>query len=368
VFPAATCGSPSLPSMNIMDIINAVPGQIHGLIQDAARTNAFLGRVLAYNGIDGLEVEADSALVQGFRLSFDTADAVWLVGCWPPQRYAVVSGRAWLPRGSLTFRAAGLEVLVSFADFTFYFDQLRAEIECHGGTYILQGMGTGQGSGALRPERLRATGGVTVGCGNSWAPWCMALRAQQERITAQVLASVPSIVAGGLSQAHPLPLGPGCPGMLHNTMSTFAFNLRECCEAAFSMNGDGRLSGGQFNGRVYGAAGAAGGVVCSFDGAAAWTARCDSVPGGYYKQSTAICREDDAVPAPWRCAWCSPAWALLRAALCLLLVLVAVFVGLLVLCCYRRCGALFRRRKKHCDTRYDGLLAIEDGETWPSGH
>lgn len=365
VLPGATCGSPNLPSLDIMDMFNAVPGKIHRLIQDAGRTNEFIARVVAYNDLRDLELEVDDAFVKGFNLTFDTVSAVWLVGCWPPQRYLVVNGVARLPRGRLAIRTTGLDIVVSFSDFAFRFNRLRAEVQCHGGSFVLQGMGTGQGKAPLSPSTLFVSGNITVECGRRWGPWCIALRAEQAMVTAKALAMIPDIVAWALSEAHPLPLGPGCPDLLHNTLAALAFGTKDCCEADYSADEDGTLRGGQFNGRVYGASGAAEGVECTYIGSGRWTVRCDSIPGGYY-QVMGTCREDDTLPPPWKCPWCASAWDALRLGTRVALVLAALLLGLSVFgCC--RCHGSCRKRSAAGDSDSASQLLDDDEESW-SGH
>mmetsp|Transcript_48672 Transcript_48672/g.147557 ORF Transcript_48672/g.147557 Transcript_48672/m.147557 type:complete len:372 (-) Transcript_48672:142-1257(-) len=355
VFPAATCGSPSLPSMNIMDIINAVPGQIHGLIQDAARTNAFLGRVLAYNGIDGLEVEADSALVQGFRLSFDTADAVWLVGCWPPQRYVVVDGVVRMPSGRMVIRTAGVSLVVSAYDLSLRFERLRADIACHAGYYTLVSITQGVESRTTTADALVAAGEINIRCEAGWTVLCLLLGVGYRWLSLEAVARLPQLVAYLLTWIEDLELGPGCDNSMHNTVTLLPYASQECCEQSFALDPYGCLVGGQFNGRVPGSRKVMNNVSCEAGKTVAGThtARCETIPGYYAEYSPGVCREGPL--PPWHPKtvnpdWDSVHWALRALGWADLLITVAVWWTCATCCCCFAClrpAPLRMERRKH---------------------
>jgi len=116
-FPANQCGAPDLPSVNVKNIVNAVPEQLRKVIQDLELVNGMIAKAIDYQGLKDLKVTVDRTLVEAFDLSFDkSADAIWLAGCWPPQRYAVVSGMVHIPAGQMHIEAAGLDLVVTFRD------------------------------------------------------------------------------------------------------------------------------------------------------------------------------------------------------------------------------------------------------------
>merc|ERR1712232_1416225 len=108
-------------------------------------------------------------------IDFQDTSAVWLVGCWPPQRYAVITGVARIPRGQLMLRTRGLEVAVSFRDFAINFTDMRVDVQCHGGEFILAGMGAGKGRGPEMPGALYVAGQLDFGCSRQQGAWASSL-------------------------------------------------------------------------------------------------------------------------------------------------------------------------------------------------
>lgn len=317
VYPTSTCSSPNVPSVNVLKIVRTVPHYIYEALQDIDEVNRLLRDVMAYQSLDGLTVEVDEALTSNFELVFEEAAATWLVGCWPPQRYAVVTGVARLPRGTMYLTIDGIRVAVSFSDFEFRFEQLRAEIQCHGGNFVVGRMGSEDGHAAMREDSLSVIGGtLTVGCAYGWEPWCLPLWLSRPTVSENALAAVRPVAAYFLGEARNVPAGSGCPSLLHNTMSIYPYASKECCEASYSTDLTGCLNGGQFSGNVPGIEDSATVVECEMSMAAdTYAARCEQVPGGYFRTSEGACREDDNAPPPWKCSWCVDELALVRSAL-----------------------------------------------------
>jgi len=337
-FPDSICGSPDLPSVNVLDIVKAVPGQISRAIQDLDFLNGVIATVVDYQGLKDLKVTADRAWVEAFLLSFEDADAVWLAGCWPPQRYAVVSGMAHIPSGRLHVEAAGLDLHVTFRDYWFSFEDLRAEIQCHGGRFVLGGMGTARGTGKIDTDRLKTGGSIEVACASGWGFTCLVLATQQARVTAQTMDIIPQLVGYVMNEAHPIPLQKGCPELLHNAFSLDEFATKECCEAPYTLDSSGRLLGGQFNGQSHGMGQVVSTVECNdLTEPGRWAAMCHTVPGEYFPTSLGTaCREGDTLPPAWKCSWCALAWTGVRFALRVGPIIILIIALWIVWICHRR--------------------------------
>jgi len=337
-FPANQCGAPDLPSVNVKNIIDTTPAQVKQAIQVLGNDglNAIIAKAIDYQGLKDLKVTVDRTLVEAFDISFDkNADAIWLAGCWPPQRYAVVSGMVHIPAGQLSIQAAGLDLAVTFRDYWFTFEDLRAEIQCHGGMFILGGMGTSKGSGKVKPESLNNGGSLEVSCASGWGAICTVLALNKAMVTEQTKTTVPRVVADFMNEAHPIPLGPGCPELLRNSFALEEFTTKECCEAPFQVDGNGRLVGGQFNGQPYGFEDQVSSVECNdLTVPGKWAAMCHTVPGEYYPSSLGTaCEEGNTIPPAWKCDWCRQSWVAARFVIMvgpLILLALSVFVALVI--------------------------------------
>mmetsp|Transcript_49372 Transcript_49372/g.127411 ORF Transcript_49372/g.127411 Transcript_49372/m.127411 type:complete len:385 (-) Transcript_49372:157-1311(-) len=348
-FPDTICGAPDLPSVDVIDIVKAVPGQIQDAIQDLEWMNGVIAHVVDFQGLHDLTVTVDRAFVEAFDLSFSDADAVWLAGCWPPQRYAVVSGRASIKRGQMHIQAAGLDLHVDFKDYWFSFEDLRAEIQCHGGRFILGGMGTAKGQGPVEISKLTTGGVLETSCASGWSLTCLIMQMQKARITHETIKMIPSLVAYVMDEAHPVPLQHGCPELLHNAFSLDEYATKDCCEAPFQTDDSGRLLGGQFNGQTHGTGKATTSVECNdLTEPGRWAAMCHTVPGEYFPTSLGTaCREGDTIPPSWKCPWCAVAWTGVRFTLRVGPLIFLLLVLYLAWVCYRR-----RREAKKQEMEY----------------
>lgn len=332
-FPEQTCSTPDVHRYNITSLLGRIPGMLLNKLQDVEALNANIKQWLEKKGISRFVVEVGADLVQGLVFRLSSVEAVWLVGCWPPQRYAVVTGAARLPRGVITTTVAGWRFPVTFTDYEFRFANLRANIACHGGFFVLEGIGQGVGSEPMKPEIFEATGSFDAQCDQPWSLLCVMFNTfVWPAARAGIMAALPSLVAEGLEAAVPVILVSGCPDPLHNTLAKLPYSSRACCEDAFALDADGCLVGGQFNGRVPGMARPVSGVTCVEDATAKGTyhARCETLPGGYYETSPGACREADVLPGSHPVDWgkSSPAWHTMLGVL-----LWAELLFLLALCC-----------------------------------
>lgn len=146
----------------------------------AAEMNKAIAQQFENQGYTDLTIEVDDEFVAGMSIQFDKLDVTWLVGCWLPQRYAVVSGSLQLPRGKVSVRAVSLSLDVAFTGFEFAFEDLRASIECHD-EFVSGGIGTGTDAKPLQADKMSVKGALHIECGKgrpSWGPICAALGLQ----------------------------------------------------------------------------------------------------------------------------------------------------------------------------------------------
>lgn len=293
------CGAPMINSVDLLGLVRGAPQAIAKAIENVEQTNAMIANGLASNGLDDLTIEVDADLVRSFELLFDGASVTWLVGCWPPQRYALISGSAKILKGQVRIQVGPVAVILSFSNFAFTFRELRFEVQCHGGQFVLGGIGAGTDAGVVEPSNLQFSGEVSVSCGRGWDPVCQSLTRKLSLVIAALMPMLPEQVAHGLAGVKDVPLAPGCPWELHNSMTLVAYNARECCEAKFGLDETQCLNGGQFNGRVPGS-GAVKSVSCEEEilggSQGVWKASCETIPGGYSKLGTSTCRENDVLP------------------------------------------------------------------------
>jgi len=316
--------------------------------------------------LNDLELYFDKVMTDGFQFTWKKAKGVWLVGCWPPQRYVVVDGKARLPSGRMTVRTAGLSFVVSAYDLELNFEKLRADISCHKQSYVLQSVTSGSEGDPATELAITATGEINVRCERGWTVLCLVLSFSQGRLSKEAVSRLPKFIAKQFLHIDNLELGGKCDRTMHNTVSLMTYSSRECCEHAFSEDPWGCLNGGQFNGKVPGVRKAAR-VVCepSKLSPGTYTAKCESIPGYYRELSPGMCRE---VPPhitnlgqrthSWaeietNKHWEQIHWGLSALAWADLLLTSAVCWTIALLCCYncQRCqrpaGVLRRRQHSY---------------------
>lgn len=370
-YPLNLCSSPDIAHVNVLAIIGLLVGDLTRKIKQnmptAAVANDMIARKLAQEGLTDLTVELGEDMAANMEVALDALDATWLVGCWPPQRYALVNGSVKIPLGRLFVLVAGLPITVYFDSFELHFSQLRASIQCRG-DLTLSGLGEGTGGGLLRPETLWTRGRFSLGCGmglSSLDPICQFVRSVGV-FAIETLGMLPAIIEKVLSGIpFPVPLGVHCPFSLKNTFIPLRYARQSCCEASFALDSTGCLAGGQFNGARPDFAEKVSGVQCRQTGGI-WRATCDTVPGGY-DALLGSCREDSAeLPMPGLSASARHVWAV--AAPCVWLLLWAIRIVVLVLVVYlcHRCGwcPCFKRSPKcqrACDSgAFSGYSSEDD--------
>jgi hypothetical protein len=271
---------------------------------------------VARHGIEGLILTVDENFSQSFDFAFEDASAVWLVGCWPPERYTILSGRLQIPKGRVKLQAPSLEVEITFADVTVSFTDLRVDLECHGNDYTLSSIGAGKGNDPLDPSVFSVSGQITTSCPTRrkgvWLPVleflpCLLLKQNREqKAVDRLIDRLPEILSAVLASVHSLRIGAGCPLAMHSIVYLSDYPQKECCEAGYAVDAKGCLIGGQFNGRPDSSGNRVIDVQCqsNADGKA-WSAKCTTLPGGYTEVSPGVCHESEKGPAPWTCSWCS---------------------------------------------------------------
>eukprot|EP00928_Gymnodinium_smaydae_P064793 TRINITY_DN48055_c0_g1_i1.p1 TRINITY_DN48055_c0_g1~~TRINITY_DN48055_c0_g1_i1.p1 ORF type:complete len:598 (+),score=122.03 TRINITY_DN48055_c0_g1_i1:111-1904(+) len=338
-YPRVNCGSSDVPSLPLTLFVQGVPGMIKAALPDAATLNAKLATSLASNGYDDLSLTVDEDLVAGLKIGIDDLHATWLEGCWPPQRFALVSGTISVPRGALRVQAAGLDVEVIIEALTFRFRDVRAEMQCHAFEFVLGALGSGHASNPVDPGTLSLETNLDIRCGDglpALGPTCLALAAFRPRLVAMAVKRAPELIAQAMNALPlPIPLGPGCLGLLHNTFVPLGYAKQECCEAQFKLDSTGCLMGGQVNGAPLGLGWNVSTAKCTKRGGL-WKVRCDTVPGGYYMPTEGTCREDDVKVEMPGCGTCLEGWRKISSAIQLGLwavrLLTAAVLLLLVTC------------------------------------
>jgi len=305
-YPNSTCSNPGIKATNVLDLLKGLPEVWLGNLRNWTGFNAWLEGVLEFNALADLAIHIDEVFGSSIELNFESASGQWLVGCWPPQRYVVVSGTLRLPAGRVNVRVGGLDLRFSFYGLSVHFQGLRCELECRDGQFVLASVAQGQDKDReVEVTSFSAEGELNAMCEMRWSFMCLALGAIRPRLSAEVVARIPKYLAWQLSVIRDLVLGPGCHAPYHNTVALLPYSSRKCCEAAFAQDRNGCLVGGQFNGRVLSPRQVADRVLCEHSGGA-FTARCDTIPGNYTKFSPGICREG-GLPT-WTAATSNPGW------------------------------------------------------------
>jgi len=131
-------------------------------------------------------------------------------------------------------------------------------------------------------------------------PACIILESVADRYRDQSLNHYPELLTKVLKEIR-LPLAikdSYCLSVFQNRFGPATYATKECCEAEFDMNSQGMLTGGQFNGLPWGFNNVSvSGVRCHTKTAGAWTAICETIPGGYVENWAGSCEEDDK-PVP----------------------------------------------------------------------
>jgi len=349
-YPRTACSNTDLAQMNVTDLFHGLPKYWLRWLKDVPEFNAWMRRVIDRNGLKGLELDFDEVLLHFFDLQFGKASGVWLTGCWPPQRYAVVSGVVRAPSGRLRVRAGGLTFVVSAYDLSLRFWRLRADIQCHAGWYTIGTATHGVQAEPFPPEALEARGELGVLCEMTYTVMCLTLALAHGWISREVVRHIPQIVASLLQTIDALEVSPGCENHKHNYFHLLPYETKSCCEEVFAEDDWGCLVGGQFNGKVPGVPTYVRGVQCEPARTVTntFTAKCDSVPGYYEEASPGVCRE---TAIPWSpVLGVDPTWSralqILQFVAWLDVALTVALCWTLVgcLCCPRWCGR--RRRGK----------------------
>lgn len=298
--PSLSCKHP--PKFNVTKLLDALPSTLANTVADNDYVNSVIREQLDDLGYSDFTVELDRILTESFRVALGDTLVVWLVGCWPPERYVELHLSARLSAGRASLEVAGQRFRASAYGVSVQLRPLRADLECHRGFFVLSGLGSGsdedlyRGGRMFSPDSLLVEGEITVECEDDWgfSLLCRILHSNRKRISRTLIERLPFLVAQAVLNQLPLVLGEGCPQVLHNTFSLLPYGSQECCEAAFMEDADGCLVGGQFNGRPTGTLAPVHGVSCEPlpSQPSVYTARCSSIPGNYVELSPGVCREE----------------------------------------------------------------------------
>eukprot|EP00929_Paragymnodinium_shiwhaense_P083448 TRINITY_DN44482_c0_g1_i1.p1 TRINITY_DN44482_c0_g1~~TRINITY_DN44482_c0_g1_i1.p1 ORF type:complete len:736 (+),score=57.19 TRINITY_DN44482_c0_g1_i1:89-2209(+) len=291
-WPKHSCGSAHIPSLNLASILRQLVKK--DAMPDAATLNQNIADTL--QDFNDLQVEFESTADHAIDVEIQRLDVTWLVGCWPPQRYAVADATIRFPEVKVRIQAAGLDYKIDLSTFELHLKDLRVEIQCRGGDFVIATVGTGAGSASVEAASLMLSGGLDLFCSSwlmSWSPLCVAARALFDSQLGELFAQLPADIAKGLNTAPwPVPIADSdCPFLLQNTFVAYAYATQECCEAPFHLDNGATLIGGQFNGEPLGYGKNVSGVTCHEQSPGRWGAECHTVPGGYYQGSPGTCRE-----------------------------------------------------------------------------
>lgn len=338
-YPNTTCASPELALTNVTQPLRRLPK--YWLQSIRPQFNKFWGGVLRAMAIHDLELQFDEMYARSIDLVIKEAEGVWLVGCWPPQRYFIIDGFVRVPSGRVVLRSAGRSFVMSGYDLTLRFEKLRAEIACHAGKYVLVSLTGAKGSTAAS---LTATGEINLRCESAWTVLCLLLGVGGYKyLSTKMVPVFPQLVAYWLTAIDNVELGAGCEPSMHNTVTLLPYSSRRCCEQNFSEDPWGCLVGGQFNGHALGTRGGVRGVSCepSKLTLGAYTAVCETIPGHYRQLSPGVCREGPLPPSKPRTvneAWENAHWTLRALGWADMLLTAAVWWVLMVCCCCSCCA------------------------------
>jgi len=256
-----------------------------------------------------------------------------------------------MPSGRLIFRAAGFSFVVSTYDLSLRFKQLRADIACHGGKYVLVSVTEGAEGRKISAASLKVEGEFNVHCENGWTMLCLFLSARYRWLSRQVVPRLPELFAHLIDTIDELELGPGCDPSWHNTVALLPYSSQKCCEKSFSEDPWGCLVGGQFNGRVRGLKKVVKGVKCESGKMSpdTFTAKCETLPGHYRELSPGVCREGPMplkIPRMSNPGWEKVHWSMQTLSWADLLFTVAA-CWTLAICLY--CTSCLRHSPSECD-------------------
>lgn len=286
----STCSRTHQVPFDVSAFLHGFPGFVKQKLQDASFVNKLLAGLLEEHGMHVLSVSVDEELIEGLSMQLDHLSVVWLLGCWPASRYAIVSGSLNLPRGKITIRFAGFEVTI-LPSLLVTFSDLRVELSCPGGMFVIEGFGDAK-SGAVKPNSIVAEGGLNIQCEGGWGIYCRALRT----LGPTIVERIGQLSLSLLDSARGYNIAPGCGILFRNVFAVLPYREKECCEGAYQVDHAGCLIGGQFNGKfVPGQSRSwAAGIECKRrDDTGSYVADCQSVPASYVEQSPGICREAD---------------------------------------------------------------------------
>lgn len=304
--------------------------------------NDKLADELKFYNFEGLQVILDEVLTQSAEWRLYNSQATWLVGCWPPQRFVVSDGEFNFRSGRILVRVGSWNLIVSSYNLKAKFKKFKFDMECHGGGWYLGGVGQDSAGAPVTRDRIEVSGELHVECENKLSGACLALEVFKDHISAALVARLPGFVEHWVRQIDQYWLGPGCPGLLHNTITVMPYKSKECCEGSYRLDDWGCLVGGQFNGEHHALRTAVRDVQCkpSATEPGKYVARCETLPGTYAEQSPGVCREADHFPHEEVCLDCGDWWPAWRRGLGQLAwadTFLSLFLvwGLLVCCCFR---------------------------------
>eukprot|EP00927_Polykrikos_kofoidii_P042722 TRINITY_DN36781_c0_g1_i1.p1 TRINITY_DN36781_c0_g1~~TRINITY_DN36781_c0_g1_i1.p1 ORF type:complete len:566 (+),score=46.19 TRINITY_DN36781_c0_g1_i1:277-1974(+) len=293
-YPERACSAPLAPDFDITNLLGGVPGMLRDLLRDERGLNEKIKQGLKNGQLEDISIDVDGALTHHFDVSLDLVEVVWLVGCWPPQRYLVLNGAIRMPRGTITANVGGFVITTSFIDFEIRFSQLKVYISCHGGSFVLDGIGAGTDPGHFDFDVLKISGSADIHCDWPWTVLCSVFNGDLLLgIRARLLAEMPALLIDALHAVFPVTLNLDCPDVLRNSLAVLPYASKRCCEATFAVDNDKCLVGGQFNGLPPSFGHPVSGVECKEDATAPGTyrARCETLPGNYHELSIGVCRE-----------------------------------------------------------------------------
>jgi len=358
-FPNSTCGSPTVPKLNITAALAGLPKYVRWALSDIPWLNGLIADALAWRKLHDFTLELDFILTQIAEWTLSNSEVRWLVGCWPPQRYLVSDGAIRFASGRIYIRLGSFDIVISLYNLRIAFRDLRADLECHDDHFYMSGVTQGAAANPLTPERFDVTGEVDVQCRTGFSVVCIFLMVFRNAISQEVIRRGPDILTGWLGNTNQMLLGPGCPEALQNVVAMMTYDSKECCEEQFVEDRWGCLVGGQFNGRHSYPRRKVSGVECEQMETERdqWIARCDTIPGGYKTSAPGICEEMKVLPIG-NCSGCNPGWPQVITGLNLLywanLCLTVALLWTCLACCLFGCSS---ERISRSRARMEGTLS-----------
>eukprot|EP00929_Paragymnodinium_shiwhaense_P034411 TRINITY_DN1872_c0_g1_i3.p1 TRINITY_DN1872_c0_g1~~TRINITY_DN1872_c0_g1_i3.p1 ORF type:complete len:1156 (+),score=181.99 TRINITY_DN1872_c0_g1_i3:83-3550(+) len=283
-WPKTQCGASNIASLDVTRIIRAL---IYAKgMPSAEELNQQIAETLT--DFEDVSVQFETPGEHAIDVQIEKLRATWLVGCWPPQRYAVVSATVRMPQTKVHIHAADLDYTIDASSFALHVKDIRVELQCHAGNFVIGDVGTEAGTGAVQEDSFSVSGDIDVDCGSSLLalnPFCTIGKKVFSRHKQELLKELPKQLTKALNEAPwPIPIeDASCPFLFHNTMSSLGYATKECCERPFALDNSGALVGGQFNGQPLNYGQNVSGVTCKIQSYGVWGADCKTVPGGYYE-------------------------------------------------------------------------------------